>query len=287
LTIVQAGRVAGQIARVIVREPGPTNGRANSMNLKANIIQWLSKRADTVGFAPVERFEGAPEKHRPSRVLQNARTVIVFGKAVPRGMLRSPDYSLHIMHRAYHTMYPYLDELALELSLWIEGQGDYLSVPIPSYAPMVFQGREPWGILSLKHAAVCAGLGSFGKNELVHNAHYGTLLRFGAVVTSAELPGDSISHGSPCPDECAACFKACPSKAFTENGSFQKMNCLAHTIKHAIYPLAFRTPEDFKYMERVINTAGYNYWLTCNNCMRVCPSNRNVETMDKQSEFRH
>jgi len=259
-------------------------GRIKHMDLEARILQWLWGRADTVGFAPVERFEEAPEKHHPSCVLQHARTVIVFGKAVPRGMLRSPDYGLYVMHRAYHTLYPYLDELALELSLWIEDQGDYLAVPIPSYAPMVIQEREPWGILSLKHAAVCAGLGSFGKNELVHNARYGTLLRFGAVVTSAELPGDPISHESPCPDECAACSKACPAKAFAENGSFQKMKCLAHTIKHAIYPLAFRTPEDFKHMGRVINTAGYNYWLTCNNCMRVCPSNRTMQAADKQAE---
>ena len=68
-------------------------------------------------------------------------------------------------------------------------------------------------------------------------------------------------------------FKACPSKAFDENGSFQKMSCLAHTIKHAIYPIAFQTPEGMKQIERVVNTAGYNYWLACHTCLKVCPNN--------------
>ena len=129
------------------------------------------------------------------------------------------------------------NDLALGLSNWLESRGNYLAVPIPSYAPMVFHGFETWGLLSLKHAAVNAGLGSFGKNQLVHHPEYGTLLRFAAVVTSARLPGDPVIEDDPCPAKCRACLKACPSQAIGENNSFQKMGCLSHTIKHAIYPL--------------------------------------------------
>jgi epoxyqueuosine reductase QueG len=52
------------------------------------------------------------------------------------------------------------------------------------------------------------------------------------------------------------------------------MDCLGYLVKHAIYPLALKTEKGLKQIERVINTAGYNYWLTCNECLRVCPSNR-------------
>lgn len=244
------------------------------MNLKQEIIQTLEDRVDAIGFAPMDRFNSAPDEHHPSRVCKNARTVIVFGKAVPRGMIHSPGYNLFIMHRAYHSMYPYLDELALMLSNQIEGKGRHLAVPVPSYAPMVFHGREPWGIISLKHAAVEAGMGSFGRNGLMHHPTYGTLLRLGAVITSAEMPGDQKLEASPCPDRCTACLKACPSKAFDDSGAFKKMTCLTKTIKHAIYPLAFQTPEGMKQIERVTNTAGHNYWLTCDTCLKVCPNNR-------------
>lgn len=241
--------------------------------LKQAIVRWAKGKLDAVGFAPVNRFRDAPEAHHPCRICKDARTVIVFGNTVPRGMLRSPDYSLYMLHRTYHSVYEQLNELGLRLSNWIEAQGDWLAVPIPSFAPLVYRGFEPWGLLSLKHAAVKAGLGSFGKNGLVHSPTYGTLLRLGAVVTSAPLPGDPLLEGDPCPGNCEACFHACPSWALDPRGPFKKMDCLAHLVKHAIYPLALKTETGLKNIERVINTAGYNYWLTCNECLRVCPSN--------------
>jgi epoxyqueuosine reductase QueG len=132
---------------------------------------------------------------------------------------------------------------------------------------------EPWGLLSLKHACVRASLGAFGKNGLLHNPKYGTLLRPGAVVTNVEIPGDPMIEDDPCPEKCDACFKACPSGALQTDGSFKKMDCLGYLVKHAIYPLALKTEKGLQQIERVINTAGYNYWLTCNECLRVCPSN--------------
>ena len=110
--------------------------------MKQEILEQFRKSVDVIGFASVQRFDAAPHGHHPDRICKNAKTVIVFGKAVPRGMLHSPDYGLFIMHRAYHSMYPYLDEMALAMSHWIEGRGNNLAVPIPSYAPMVFQGEN-------------------------------------------------------------------------------------------------------------------------------------------------
>ena len=68
--------------------------------------------------------------------------------------------------------------------------------------------------------------------------------------------------------------KVCPSKALDKDGPFKKMDCLGYLVKHAIYPLALKTEKGLQQIERVINTAGYNYWLTCNECLRVCPSKR-------------
>jgi epoxyqueuosine reductase QueG len=242
--------------------------------LKQAIHHRFHPRLDALGFASVDRFQDAPEKHHPANLCKEARAVVVMGMAVPRGMLRSPDYPLHAMHRAYHTVYKQLDELALELSNFIESQGDYLAVPVPSYAPMVFHSFEPWGLLSLKHAAVRAGLGAFGRSGLMYHPQYGSLLRLAAVVTSAPLPADPMNDTLPCPPRCNACQKACPPQAFKEGGRFEKMQCLQHTIKHAIYPLALKDAEGLKHIERVINTAGHDYWLACNECLRACPLNR-------------
>lgn len=242
--------------------------------LKNTISAYLADRVTDFGFAPVDRFEKAPGNHHPTSICKEAETVVVFAITVPRGMLHSPDFHLHAMHRSYHTVYQRLDDIALYLCNVIEAEGDALAVPVPSYAPMVFHGVEPWGILSLKHAAVNAGLGGFGRNGLVHHQKYGTLLRFGAVVTDAELPGDAIHDGFPCPEKCNACRQSCPAGAFADGGTFAKLHCLGHTIKHAIYPLALKDEQGLQHIERVVNTAGYNYWLACNECLRVCPNNR-------------
>jgi epoxyqueuosine reductase QueG len=245
-----------------------------SEELKKSIVDHLSSRVNAVGFAPVDRFDNAPEKHHPANACKDAQTVIVFGKTVPRGILRSPDYNLYALHRSYHTVYKYLDEFALELCNFVEGQGDFLAVPIPSYAPMVFHGMEPWGILSLKHAAACAGLGAVGRSEQVYHPQYGSLLRLGAVVTNAGLSGDPLIEDDPCPPKCNACQQVCPSKAFDNKGKFRKMTCLQYSIKHAIYPLALKDEIGLKHIERIINTAGYNYWLACDECLKVCPLNQ-------------
>jgi epoxyqueuosine reductase len=227
-----------------------------SETLKKSIIEFLKPRVTDLGFASVDRFAGAPEAHHPKRVCRGAETVIVFGITVPQGVLRSPDYNLYALHRSYHSAYMRIDEISLDLCNYIESQGKYLAVPIPSYAPMVFHQLEPWGIMSLKHAAVNAGMGRFGRSGQAYHPQYGSLLRLGAVVTDAVLDADPLLAPEPCPPGCNACLRACPAKAFDEDGKFNKMTCLGHTIKHAIYPLALNSEAGLKKIERIINTAG-------------------------------
>jgi hypothetical protein len=69
-----------------------------SDKFKSSIIEYLSSRVNAIGFAPVDRFEDAPQKHHPARVCKDAQTVIVIGETVPRGILRSPDYNLHALY---------------------------------------------------------------------------------------------------------------------------------------------------------------------------------------------
>ena len=231
-------------------------------------------QVSVVGFAPIERFSDAPEKHHPAQVCKDAATVIVFGIPTPRGVLSSPEYNLYGLHRSYHTAYRRLDEIGLTLCNFIESQGSHAAVPVPSYAPMVFHGPEPWGIISLKHAAVRAGLGAFGRSGQMYHPDHGSLLRLAAVVTSARIPGDPVMEIDPCPKGCKACQKICPAEAFTDSGDFQKMVCLPYSVKHAIYPLALKDEAGLKHIERVINTAGHDYWLACDECLKVCPNNR-------------
>lgn len=245
-----------------------------SSSLKKTLIKFLSGKTSVVGFASIDRFDGAPEKHHPSIACKDAKTVIVYGNPVSKGVLTSPAYNLHLLHSSYHVVYSQLDEISFKLANFIESRQKAHAVAIPSYAPLKFHGYEPWGIISLKHAAVLAGLGAFGRSGQMYHPVYGSLLRLGAVVTSAEMAADPVNDTLPCPDKCNACQQKCPPKSFDDDGKFQKMTCTSHTIKHAIYPLALKSEVGLKNIERVINTAGYNYWLACDECLKVCPLNR-------------
>lgn len=94
------------------------------------------------------------------------------------------------------------------------------------------------------------------------------------MITSVERPGNQVIKDDPCPKGCNACQKKCPARAFTDSGEFNKMTCLPYSVKHAIYPLALKGADALKYIERVVNTAGHDYWLACDECLKACPNNR-------------
>jgi epoxyqueuosine reductase QueG len=96
---------------------------------------------------------------------------------------------------------------------------------------------------------------------------FGSLLHMAAVVTDTALPGDPVKKEQPCPSDCSACHGICPSEAFDANGKFNQMTCVQYAVEHAIYPLALKNELGRKYIERVVNTAGHNYWLACNECL--------------------
>ncbi len=242
--------------------------------LKESIVGFLEGKVSAVGFASIDRFDAAPEAHHPAQACKDAQTVIVYGIPVSRGIFSSPAYNLHLLQRSYHTVYRHLDEISLHLCNHIESQGRFRAVGVPSYAPLVFHEFEPWGIISLKHAAVQAGLGAFGRSGLMYHPEHGALLRLAAVVTDVAMEADPVNDTMPCPEKCGACHQKCPSKAFSEAGDFAKMTCMGHTIKHAIYPLALKDEQGLKHIERVINTAGHDYWLACDECLKFCPLNK-------------
>ena len=53
-------------------------------------IKALSKRlgADCVGIAPMSRWEGAPKQNDPRYIFPGAKSMVVFGFRIPRGLLR-------------------------------------------------------------------------------------------------------------------------------------------------------------------------------------------------------
>ena len=72
------------------------------------------------------------------------------------------------------------------------------------------------GGIYLKDAAVLAGLGSIGKNNMLVTPEHGPLIRLRALALAAAIPSTGPIDFDPCANCKAPCRKVCPQGAFNE-----------------------------------------------------------------------
>lgn len=219
--------------------------------MEANEVkaQMMRLGARECGIAPVERFAGAPAGFRPTDIFPACRSVLVFLRDIPPipAQLENP---VPYTHAAYQ-LYGELDRLGMELCRVMEREGIH-AVPVPSDTPYLHweeERRHGMGILSLRHAAVQAGLGFLGRNTLLISPRWGNMVYIGAVLTDADWPGGPVMATSGCPSRCRRCLDGCPVRALDGTTVNQSL-CRRHSF--------FKTPR------------GFDLYACC-RCRAVCP----------------
>ena len=151
----------------------------------------LGLGADLCGFANIGSFCGAPEGFHPSDIFADCKSVIVFGLALPKGLSKA---SPKLVYAHFNDcICPPLDFIAFCAAKQIEAEFGGYAVPLPSDGPYDYwdsEKSEGRGLISMKHAAVAAGLGTLGRSTLLLNSRYGNMLILGAVLTDLDLPSD-------------------------------------------------------------------------------------------------
>ena len=133
-------------------------------------------------------------------------------------------------------------------------------------------------MISLKHAAVRAGLGSMGKNSIFVHEKFGNRLRLGAVLTTAELPASEPIVDTFCPPGCKKCVKHCLIQALDGNGGINQYKCLKNSAVHPLMSLSFITEwfKNFNFANRtsemLTKTMVTNYSISCFKCLVDCPN---------------
>lgn len=187
--------------------------------------------------------ESNPQKD-PKSILPNAKCIIGFGFAVPKGLYKA-------MYRGnqyytYTTMgVKYIDEEMAEIFLlkiggMIENEGydACLQKAIPNlrikgdkttnpevldtyeliHAEAVAEGKPvPDVIIDFGKAAKACGIGEMGLNGKILNKEHGPFMRYCFIITDAPLEVDDVKEETIC-DKCGACIEACPGNAVSEEG---------------------------------------------------------------------
>ena len=167
------------------------------------------------GIASVERFKNAPEGFHPKDIYSKAETVIAFAIRLPTEILyaENPVPFTHTSTLCIQKM----DSIAFNISLALDKQG-LKNVLIPTDDPYLSwddEKQEGRGILSLRHVGYFAGLGKLGRNTLLINKDYGSMIQIGAILTTEKFESDPLAEYEVCPPHCRVCLDRCPQNALT------------------------------------------------------------------------
>jgi epoxyqueuosine reductase len=242
----------------------------------------MDSGADIVGIASIDAIPDSVPPLPVTKMMPSARSVVVFGIPMLRGSIESP--SLHSAAISTHAAYKELERISYAVAKYLEKQGHRAAMVVP--ASPIEMSKETKGLLgdiSLRHAAVGAGLGTIGKNRLLLTRKWGPRVRLGAVVTDALLSADKPLQDNLC-DECDLCIQACPGQALNSNTLKDAVKCLS---KQQIYGMA----KHIQYWEKMVEAPidrqkemlrSPDYWniyqaqsitlfYTCYECLNSCP----------------
>ena len=243
----------------------------------------IGEGAVLFGVAGVDRFEGAPRGHHPSELVKGAKTVITFGiplleqvcdwdelfqdsELIPAEIRKTmlQDYLYSVVN--YDLINDRLDQVARRLSITLQAQG-YRSLMFPAtFGPnhKKFHDMMPgwFGLFSQRHAAVRAGLGEFGLNNVVVTPEYGPRVRFNSVITQAPLEASPLLREKACRGtSCGLCVDRCAGEALRLLPDFDDQTIWLNPVSRTNKPQC---------RERRKQLFCYG------NCLTICPVGRHT-----------
>jgi epoxyqueuosine reductase QueG len=217
-------------------------------------------------------------------VLPSAKSVIVGASRMLPAAVESSSRNIRFSHYSTMALYQELGRISYQLCKLLDDRG-YRAMAVPTFLPIDMHNN--YGVVadvSLRHAAVEAGLGTLGTSRLLLTSKFGPRVRLMAILTDAPLEADIKSDSTYC-EGCELCVEYCPAGAISTDGTVDIRKCSRVVLRYALPGLvrftrgligasrkelkdAFRGAEFAEYWQNL--TTGVFY--SCAECVSVCPA---------------
>ncbi|MBY9005968.1 MAG: epoxyqueuosine reductase [Candidatus Lokiarchaeota archaeon] len=222
-------------------------------SLTANLLNFSKNLGiDVIGFADVKFFNRFSEENQPNYFLRGSKAVIIIG-------LYLYDITLEAWcedkntGKNFHYLDSILENYCSKIKYYLI-KNNYKAEVI-SYNPGFF----------LKDAAVLAGIGPIGKNNLLITEEFGSQVRLRALTTTAPLETNHpITENKYCKG-CNICIKSCPVGALTDR-KYKKNLCLSYNLANSRKLTKYTS-------------------IWCNICIEVCPISRKAVQFNIQDNL--
>ncbi|MDR3590877.1 MAG: epoxyqueuosine reductase [Negativicutes bacterium] len=240
----------------------------------------LSLGVDDVGFARAADYN-SPKSYEITKFLPDARSIIVLAYRV-LSSCESPSWSVAL--NGYLDLGAFARSTGYRIGRFLENNYGAKVANMPLSLPFeVHQDRRAIADFSQRHAAVAAGLGSFGRHNLVIHPRFGTRVNFVSIITNLQLEPSPLLQEDFCL-HCNLCVENCPGRALDEEGKTEVMKCLKNSMPYGLgTDIAFWTEvasssaekqKELFMSERYarLRQAAYlgNQYM-CFNCLKSCP----------------
>jgi epoxyqueuosine reductase len=262
----------------------------------------VKEKASSLGAELVGIADGASLNTREITEHDGGRA-IVLGVRLQAGTSRILPWNDRNKYYNDELSLTFLEELSLELVYWLEDAGyPAIIVPPTHVDPWRYQGdpgkhQEP--LLSLRHAAVEAGLGTLGLNGQLLTPQFGPRVLLSVVLCSVDVECDRPMSEALClGPECGRCLKACPGDVVRQWDRDWEA-CDRYRSPHGFAQLAeylgqvIDEPELQKKKAMLRSEDSFNLWQSilrgagvvtgCRRCADVCPVGADYEAVLKDA----
>jgi epoxyqueuosine reductase len=198
--------------------------RMETEEIKKKIREFvLGLGVDEVGFANIADYS-SPQSPVIESIFPTAKSMVVMAFKEPSNC-ESPSSSVAMAGRL--DLMEFSRSCNYKLNRFLEREYKVRAMAVPVSYPLDMGAKTNGliGEVSLRHAALAAGLGNFGRHNLIIHPRLGTRVIFTAVLSELDLPSDPRITEDLCID-CDICVESCPAEALDEEGQTQVMKCL-------------------------------------------------------------